>query len=103
MHTIVQNKMNDVLKICQSRQVRRLSLFGSAAQKSAPLSIGDLDFLVEFQPLAHGKHVEHYFGLLEDLEQLFGMPIDLVEPAPIRNPYFRKTVEETHIVIYDAA
>jgi len=44
-----------------------------------------------------------YFSLAEDLEKLFSRPIDLVEPDPIRNPYFRKSVEETQVELYAAA
>jgi predicted nucleotidyltransferase len=36
------------------------------------------------------------------LEQLFGRPVDLVEPEPIRNPYFRQAVEQSQELIYAA-
>jgi uncharacterized protein len=48
-------------------------------------------------------HADSYFGLMEDLQRLFGMPIDLVEPGSIRNPYFRQAIAETQVSLYDAA
>jgi len=36
------------------------------------------------------------------LERLFGRPVDLVEPRPIRNPYFRQAVEQSRVLIYAA-
>jgi predicted nucleotidyltransferase len=49
------------------------------------------------------EHADQYFGLTEDLENLFGRPVDLVEAEPIRNPYFRKSLEDTKVEIYAAA
>jgi len=40
--------------------------------------------------------------LYEGLEQLFGRPIDLVSAPSIKNPYFRKRIEETQAVLYAA-
>ena len=48
-------------------------------------------------------YAENYFKLLEDLERLFGRKIDLVEYGPIKNPYFKKEIDETQIVVYEAA
>ena len=46
---------------------------------------------------------DSYFGLMEDLQKLFQVPVDLVELAPIRNPFFRQAVAETEEVLYEAA
>jgi len=62
----------------------------------------DLDFLVEFQPAEPAKYAQNYFGLQEDLERLFGVPVELVEAGPIHNPYFRQSVEKTQVQIYVA-
>ena len=103
MHARVQEKAGELVEICNKRDVRRLALFGSAASGSFDPASSDLDFLVEFQPLSHAQHADHYFGLQEDLERLFGLPIELVEPGPIQNPYFRQAVEETQVLVYVAA
>lgn len=58
---------------------------------------------MEFASLSPGEHADCYFGLLEDLEQLFRRPIDLVEQSAIRNPYFRRAVEETRQLLYETA
>jgi len=39
-------------------------------------------------------------GSLKTRERLLNRPVDLVEPGPIRNPYFRKSIEETQVEIY---
>ena len=103
MNQIVQNKLKDLLALCKKRRVQRLALFGSAAAGPFDSAISDLDVIVGFKPMPPAQHADSYFGLMEDLENLFGMPIDLVEPGPIRNPFFRQVVEETQVVLYGAA
>ena len=103
MNAIVQEKGGELASICAKRNVRRLALFGSAAKGTFDPTSSDLDFLVEFQPLSPTRHADSYFGLQEDLERLFGVPVELVEPGPIGNPYFRQAVEETQVLVYAAA
>ena len=71
MIAIVQEKMDDLVEVCQRRRVRRLALFGSAAAGLFDPTTSDLDFLVEFQPSSPAQHADCYFGLQEDLERLF--------------------------------
>ena len=89
--------------ICERRGVIRLWLFGSAASEGFDTETSDLDFLVEFSAMPPGAKADSFFGLQEDLQTLFGMPVDLVEPGPIRNPYFLKSVEQTRVKLYEAA
>ena len=85
--------------ICRRHRVHRLELFGSAASGSdRPDS--DFDFLVEFEQLPPGAYADAFFGLLEDLSQLLGRPVDLVVPSAIKNPYFRQAVDRTRVLVY---
>ncbi|MGH9787541.1 MAG: nucleotidyltransferase family protein [Candidatus Acidiferrales bacterium] len=86
--------------LCRSYGVRRLEVFGSAATGLTRSEEGDLDFLVEFQPLPPGGYADAYFGLLESLEALYERPVDLVVPSAIRNPFFLQSVERTRALLY---
>ena len=88
--------------LCRKHGVRRLDLFGSAAAGGFDPDDSDLDFLVEFDPIAPGSYADAYFGLLEGLEELFGRSVDLVVDSAIRNPYFRRAVEQTRSPLYAA-
>ena len=103
MNPLVQEKIAALQSICERHQVKRMALFGSAASGGFSPASSDLDFLVEFRPQTPAERAENYFGLQEDLENLLGVPVDLVEPDPIRNPYFRQSVEETQVLLYAAA
>ena len=102
MNPILDEKALELREVCHRRQVLRLSLFGSAARGSFDPASSDLDFLVQFPMLSPAQHADCYFGLQEDLERLFGCRVDLVEPGPIRNPYFRQAIEQSQVLIYAA-
>ena len=97
MIAIVEERMDDVRRLCRRYKVRRLELFGSAASGDFKPEHSDIDFIVEFKPagLVLSVYVDTYFGLLEGLEQLFERRVDLVERPAINNPYFLQSVERT--------
>lgn len=103
MYRIIEQNLEGIIRICRDRNVRKLFLFGSAAGNKFDPETSDLDLLVEFAEMPPAEHAEHYFGLMEDLERLLNRPVDLVEPGPIRNPYFREAVEKTQVLLYAAA
>ncbi len=89
-------------RLCGRHRVQRLALFGSASTGGHRAGTSDFDFVVEFPPLPTGAYADHYFGLLEDLERLLGGPVELVVGSAIRNPYFRRSVEQTSALLYEA-
>ena len=93
-------KRDAVAVLCAKYGVASLDLFGSGtADEWRPLD-SDLDFVVAFRQDASPGIADRYLGLAEDLEALFGRPVDLITPASIRNPYFRERVEATRARIY---
>ena len=69
--------------------VKELALFGSTARDAAR-SDSDVDVLVTFDGPATS---ERYFGVQFYLEDLFGVPIDLVPDKALR-PELRPSVEK---------
>lgn len=69
--------------------VTRLALFGSTARDAAQTD-SDIDILVAFDgPVTS----ERYFGVQFYLEDLFGVPVDLVTEKALR-PELRRFIEE---------
>ena len=99
--SIVQHRF-EIADICRRYRVRRLELFGSAVGDNFDPQRSDLDFLVEFEPLAEGEHADAYFGLRESLESILSRPVDLVMIRAIRNPYFLEAIEPTRTLLYAA-
>lgn len=79
--------------------VTRLRVFGSALTDRFKPDSSDIDFLVDFAEDVDDPF-DSYFGLKEDLEALFGRPVDLVMTSAIRNPHFRSAVEQQAREIY---
>jgi predicted nucleotidyltransferase len=100
---ILSAKRADLARVCERHRVVRLSVFGSAARNTFEPGWSDVDLLVEFVRMPPAEHAQHFFGLQEDLEALLGTPVDLVEPRPIRNPFFRQSVEAGKVLLFEAA
>lgn len=99
----VASRLPAVADLCAKHRVRRLALFGSGATgRFDPDSGSDLDFLAEFKPMSPKDHADSYFGLMEDLQRLLGVPVDLVETGAIRNPYFQEAVRSSEVVLFEA-
>jgi predicted nucleotidyltransferase len=93
MLNLIEEHRAELADLCRRHHVSQLELFGSAASGEFDAEASDLDFLVEFQPLAPGDRANAYFGLLHRLEDLFAGKIDLVMIQAIRNPWFRRAVD----------
>lgn len=72
--------------------VTRLALFGSTARNTAT-SNSDVDVLVAFDGPATSKR---YFGVQFYLEDLLGLPIDLVTEKALR-PELRPYIEQEKV------
>jgi predicted nucleotidyltransferase len=89
---------NKVAEFCQRWQIKELSIFGSALRDDfQPES--DVDVLVVFEENAPWG----LFDLMraeEDLEQILGREVDLVEKSTVRNPFRRHHILSYREVIY---
>lgn len=96
----IREKINEISRICAKYRVKRLELFGSASGDDFSKKESDIDLLVEFLPLNFGEYADSYFGLLFDLEDLLGRPVDLIMPGAIKNRYFLEAINENRKAIY---
>ena len=102
MIPLIAQHVDDIAEICRKHHVKRLDIFGSATAGDFNPQTSDIDFLVDFGDAPPKPWYGNHFDLKEDLETLFNRKIDLVDDTAIRNPYFRKAVDETREQIYAA-
>jgi predicted nucleotidyltransferase len=102
MVAIIDAQRRKLEALCRKHRVRRLEVFGSAADGTFDPARSDVDLLVDFLPLGRGEYFDEYFDLLESLERLFNRRVDLVDVECLRNPYFVQGVNETREVVYEA-
>lgn len=103
MVDIIKQHRAELSRLCEKHGVRKLEVFGSAATGTEfDPAVSDLDFLVEYQSLASDGYAHAYFGLLEDMQTLFGRPIDLVMTRAVRNKYFLRGIADSRTTVYAA-
>ena len=101
MHAAVAQHREAIEELCRLYGVTKLDVFGSATRDDFDEAHSDVDFLVEFDVVPGLRALRQYFGFKEDLEQLLGRPVDLVEGA-IENPFVLRGVEESRELLYAA-
>jgi uncharacterized protein len=85
---------------CRKWKIKELAIFGSAiGDDFKPES--DVDVLVVFDDSAEWSLFD-YMHAEEELKQLFGRKVDLVEKKAIRNPFRRHHILNHCEVIYAA-
>ena len=87
-----------IVELCRRYGVAELALFGSVLRDDFRAD-SDVDVLISFGPEAHPSLLE-LVELREDLKDLFGREVDLVERAGLRNPFRRQTILSTAEVVY---
>ncbi len=91
---------NKLAELCRKWKVTELSLFGSILRDDfGPDS--DIDVLVVFQPDAPWS-LWDLMEMKEELEVLFGRPVDMVEKEALRNPWRKRRILSTYEVVYAA-
>lgn len=103
MHGLIKQRRAGLEALCRKYNVARLEVFGSAAGGGDfdPVR-SDVDFLVAFHPESGLSPLEEFFGLKRALSALLERPVDLVEPAAIKNPFVLKSINLTRETIYAA-
>lgn len=97
--SLIANQLPEIQKILKDNSVTHAYIFGSAATGNFT-DQSDIDVLVNFpsdmDPLIQGdKWWALYFALQTQLKR----PIDLITESSLKNPYFRKQVENTRVSI----
>ena len=101
---MAKTKINIPLKqiedFCRRWKIKEFSLFGSVLREDfRPDS--DIDVLVSFEPDG-GINFDNRVDMLDELAEIFGRQVDLVEKDGIRNPFRRHEILTTKEVVYAA-
>lgn len=73
---LLKDRREDILRVAAQHGAQKVRVFGSAARGDAGPD-SDLDFLVEFE---EGRSLLDVTALWQDLEELLGRKVDIVEP-----------------------
>jgi predicted nucleotidyltransferase len=85
---------------CRKWKVAELSIFGSILREDfGPDS--DVDVMVSLEPGAPWSLFE-WVDMIDELEEIFGRKVDLVEKSGLRNPFRRHEIFSSAKVLYAA-
>lgn len=99
----ILKRLIDFKILCQDHEVKSLYAFGSSVNDKFDPSTSDIDFLVEIDEPDPVERGEKLISLWDKFEQFFHRKIDLLTDSSIRNPYLRKSIDSTKILIYDGS
>ena len=79
---LIENNIQKIVTLCKKYKVNKLFVFGS-------ILTNRFDYF------------DNYFDFKYALEELFGREVDLLEEQTIKNPYLKKNVDVTKILIHE--
>ncbi len=91
---------NELEALARRWRIEELAVFGSVTRDDFD-RYSDIDVLVTFER-GSAWSLWDFIDLKEQLERLFGRPVDLVEKQALRNPYRRQHILSTARVVYAA-
>jgi predicted nucleotidyltransferase len=89
----------DIIKFCQKWRIIEFGVFGSVIRDDFR-DDSDVDILVTFDPEVKPKLLDR-LDMQEEIETLFGRPVDIVQKSLLKNPYLRAEVLSSCLMIYD--
>lgn len=96
----IQIDHEKIAEFCQSRGIRKLSLFGSVLRDDFDPARSDVDVLVEFQPGV--RPGLKFFGYADELAPVIGHKVDFNTKEWL-SEYFREEVVREAMPIYEQA
>jgi len=97
----IESKSDEFLKLCQTHDVETLYAFGSSTNGHFDELKSDIDLLVELNTEDPIERGEKLMDLWEKFENFFQRKVDLLTNKSIKNPFLRKSIDSSKILIYD--
>lgn len=96
---LIESNIDNVRTLCKLHKVQRMFVFGSVLSDRFQKD-SDIDLIVDFQGVDLYDYADNYFNLKESLENLFQREVDLLEDKAIKNPYLRKSIDSSKVLVY---
>ena len=89
----------DIIKLCETHKVKSLYAFGSVLTDAFNKE-SDIDLIVDFSNIEVEDYADNYFDFKFSLQDILKRQVDLLEEKTIKNPYFRKSVNQQRQLVY---
>ncbi len=95
----ITSNMDQIKILCNLYSVRALFAFGSITTDKYQKN-SDIDLVVDIDSSDPITYSDNYFSLKFQLEQLLNRKIDLLEQKAINNPFLKKQIDKTKVLVY---
>lgn len=96
---LIETYKNEILRLCKTHNVKSLYVFGSILTTKFNAQ-SDIDLVVDFNSIDLLDYADNYFDFKFSLEDVLKRPIDLLEEKAIKNPYFKKQLNNQKELVY---
>ena len=97
--SLLDKYISQIVKLCHQYGVKTLFAFGSVTNNKFKKD-SDVDLVVDIESKDPLEYSDNYFALKFRLEQLLKRNIDLLENKAIKNPFLKREIDQTKILIY---
>ena len=97
----IESKSEEFLTLCKTHDVKSLYAFGSSTTDKFDVNSSDIDLLVEIETADPIERGEKLMDLWEKFENFFQRRVDLLTSKSLRNPFLKKSIDSSKILIYD--
>lgn len=96
---LIESNIERLRFLCLRHKVGKLFVFGSVLSNRFNAD-SDIDLIVDFNEVDLSEYADNYFTLKDELEKLFNRKVDLLEEQAIRNPFFKKSIDQQKRLVY---
>ena len=97
----ILNRLIDFRTLCKEHNVKYLYAFGSSVTDKFDHNTSDIDLFVEIDTSDPVERGEKLISLWDTFETFFHRKVDLLTESSLRNPYLKKSIDSTKVLIYD--
>ena len=99
----IAKRKEDFENLCADHKVKFLYAFGSSITDRFDPDKSDIDLLVEIDDNDPVERGEKLISLWDTFEDFFHKKVDLLTDSSVRNPFLRKSIDATKVLIYDGS
>jgi uncharacterized protein len=96
---ILEPHIKEIKRLCSAHKVKQLYAFGSVLTSKFN-NESDIDLVVDFDTMDISDYADNYFDFKFSLQNILNRPVDLLEEKAVKNPYFRKNLNQQRLLIY---
>ena len=97
----ISEKLDDFKDLCGKHKIKYLYAFGSSVTDQFKPQKSDIDLLVQLYETDPMERGEYLISLWDTFESFFHTKVDLLTESSLKNPFLRKSIDSTKVLIYD--